>query len=96
MKATLVVPPDLLPAISALAQEHEMPLQVASEGEATVQVVKAAAGVESDITALQAGGWIKCPTALAMAEELRISSLAMGKLIFALDIKIRACGLGCF
>jgi len=42
------------------------------------------------------GGWIKCSVAHAAARKLGIPASKMGALLFALNVKIRQCELGCF
>ncbi len=51
---------------------------------------------ESTVDLLEAGGWIECSTAWAMAGRHGLSVNQVGRLVNALDIRIKACCLGCF
>lgn len=96
MKRTILAPEDMLESIRAFLRAEGTSLDVATEGEGAVRINRAGQGVQSKPGSLQAGGWIKCATALDMADTLRISRMEMGKLLNHLDIKIKACSLGCF
>ncbi len=45
---------------------------------------------------LFAGGWIACADAREAAGRLGITTRQMGGILEHLNVKIRACGLGCF
>jgi len=51
---------------------------------------------QSGVGSLEAGGWIKCATAWAMAKRHGIPLGTLGELLDELDIKVRHCSLGCF
>lgn len=51
---------------------------------------------ESTADTLEAGGWIRCATAWAVAARHEIALRRLGALLNALDIKVRKCSLGCF
>jgi hypothetical protein len=85
-------------SVQAFVKQEALPIEVVSNSECTVQVVPCPSGrhLESDLSTLQAGGWIACETARTMASKLGIDILEMGKLLDHLDIRVRQCGLGCF
>jgi len=94
--AALSVPDDMLREVRAFVEGRRIPLDVTAEPEGTVRVVRPAGREQSDPDTLRAGGWIACPTALEMAARLGIEPLELGALLDFLDIKVRACALGCF
>jgi hypothetical protein len=96
MSATLAVPDELLKSVSDFVQAEKMALDVVAGEEGTVRVVQSGKRRQSTISVLEAGGWITCATARGMAPKLGITLQAMGKLLNHLDIRIRACELGCF
>jgi len=96
MSESLGVPEEMLIQVEAFLREREIPLEVTTGRSATVVVVRAPERRESGPATLQSGGWIACPTALGMAGRLRIRPQQLGMLLNLLDVKIRACSLGCF
>ena len=96
MKATLGVPEALAESVGTLLETESIPLELVPGHESTVQVVQGQAGLESSVDTLQAGGWIACLTAHQMAERLGVETRQVGKLLNHLEIKIKACELGCF
>ena len=96
MKTRLCAPEDMTESIQRLVESEQMSIQVVSEGECDVKVVRSEDRAESDLNTLQSGGWIKCEVARAGAKKLRTSTRKTGKLLDLLDIKVRECGLGCF
>ena len=98
MPATFAVPDNMKQALQTFIETEGIPLAVVSDedGNATVQVVASEKGEQSSATVLQAGGWIACASACKMAERLGIKLGNVGKLLNHLDIKVRACELGCF
>jgi len=102
MTGRLAVPTDRMEAIRAFVTSQGIPIQVVAAGQMhepgarTVQVISAAAGTQSSSATLQAGGWIACATAFKAARQLGITPAQLGKLLDHLDIRIRACQLGCF
>ncbi len=96
MQAKLSVPETLADSISAFVGAQSIPLTVVTGDDAIVRVVQAREGQESSVSTLQAGGWITCGVARELAEKLGIELHQAGKLLNHLEIKIRACALGCF
>lgn len=96
MQATLGVPETMLKPVSAFVAAEALPFQIVTDAGCTVQVVPAEEGRQSSVSALQAGGWIACSTAFEMAGRLGVQTRDLGKLLNHLDIKVRACQLGCF
>ncbi len=96
MKAELGVPEEMLEEVRAFIQSRAVTLDVAATTDAAVVVVRTAERQESDLKTLQAGGWIACPTALAMAQKLHMPPAELGKLLDFVNVKIKACSLGCF
>lgn len=96
MRISLAVPEELREPVGAFVDGEGLSIEVVGDGDGTVQVVRSDQRRQSDSQTLQAGGWISCLMARDMATKLRIDSRKMGKLLDLLDIKIRACELGCF
>jgi hypothetical protein len=96
MRAKLGVSEALREAVTSFVGTHDIPLEVVSGDDCNVRVVEAAEGEKSTSSVLHAGGWITCNTARGMAAELNIGSRSLGQLLDHLNIKIRACELGCF
>ena len=96
MQATLGVPAALADSLGAFVKTESIPLEVVASDDATVRVIESEAGQESLLSTLQAGGWIACLTAHQMAERLGVETRQVGKLLDHLEIKIKACELGCF
>ena len=96
MNTTIGVPKGLADKVSEFVRTEAPDCHVSTEGSGTVQVVEAQDGVQSSSALLQAGGWITCPDAFAMAGRLGIPTQSVGKLLDLLDVRIRSCQLGCF
>lgn len=96
MPATVSVPETMAESLRTFVKQEKLPLQVVTGPGGAVQVVESAEGEKSTLTVLKAGGWIACPMAREMAPRLGIQTREVGKLLDHLDIRIRACELGCF
>ena len=96
MSKTISVTGELAGKVADFVAAETLAIEVVPSGDGTVRVVESEGRVQSDPSALQAGGWITCEGARAMASKLGIPVSAMGKLVDVLDIKIRSCELGCF
>ena len=96
MAATLAVPESMAESVTGFLEAQAISLSVVAGSGGTVRVVKADERQESSPYLLQAGGWITCGIARSMAATLNISSGNMGALLNHLNIRIRACELGCF
>jgi hypothetical protein len=96
MPARLAVPETMVDSVSALVASEGLPLTVVAGDDGDVQVVESTDRRQSTATVLQAGGWIACSTALRMAETLGVTAGGLGKLLDHIDIRVRACQLGCF
>ena len=96
MKVSFCVPEDLRERVGAFLSAEAPAIEMVSDGGGTVRIVQSAERRQSNPTTLQAGGWITCPTARAMAAKLQIDGRKMGKLLDLLDVKVRVCELGCF
>ncbi len=96
MQATLSVPETMAESLRMFLEQEKLPLNVVTDDGGTVQVVKSAKGEQSKSTVLKAGGCIACGTARGMASRLGIRIREIGKLLNHLNIRIRACELGCF
>jgi len=96
MPSTLVVPGTLLNSVSEFVRAEKIALDVVTGEEGTVCIVQSETRRQSTLLVLEAGGWITCSAAHAMAANLGITLQAMGKLLDHLDIRIRVCELGCF
>lgn len=96
MPATLDAPESMVKSINEFAKIEKLPIAAASRGPGVLKVVKSQAGRQSTPTELHAGGSITCGLARDLASKLGVKYREMGKLLNHLDIKIRACDLGCF
>ena len=96
MSTSIGVTAALAEKLAEFVKAGKLPIEVVSEGSGTVQVVQSEDRQQSDASTLQAGGWIACPDAFALASKLGVPTQAVGKLLNHLDIKIRQCQLGCF
>ncbi|MFH1748363.1 MAG: hypothetical protein ABIG44_15125 [Planctomycetota bacterium] len=96
MPATLAVPESMLESVSAFVTAEALGITVVAGDQGDVQVLPGEERDESKATILQPGGWIACIRAFQMSDQLGLSRGNAGKLLNHLDIKIRACQLGCF
>ncbi len=76
--------------------KDEINLEVVTDTQGDVEVMKCAEPKESSLDIIYSGGWITCETARSLAKKINISLGQMGKLLNHLDVKIRHCSLGCF
>ena len=90
------IDPSLEGPLKAFLRQKKIKLELTNAKGATVRVVRAERPAPSTMKTLRAGGWIACPTALALAPRLGIRSKDLGQLLNFLKIKIRHCSLGCF
>lgn len=96
MRATLGVPENMVATLRAFVETEGLPFHAVSTGDHAVRVVESEQGQPSTPTELRAGGSITCGLARDMAANLGVKSRDLGKLLDHLDIKVRACDLGCF
>ena len=96
MNITLGAPEELFDSLQSFLQTERIDLEVVSSDDCAVRVAQSDEPSQSDMNILQASGWIKCPTALALASKLGIRTQEMGRILNHLEIKVRDCGLGCF
>lgn len=96
MSATLRVPESLAERVRSFVANEGLSLEVVTDADGVVAVVESGHGHESTATTIHAGGWIACQTAFHVAGKLGIPTLHVGKLLNHLDVRIRACQLGCF
>lgn len=96
MSTSIGVPAELADRVEAVVEREALACQVVADGDGTVRVVQSEGRQQSDTRTLQVGGWIACEDAFAMAAALEIPRRAMGKLLDGLDVRLRACQLGCF
>jgi DNA-binding transcriptional regulator YhcF (GntR family) len=52
--------------------------------------------IKEKIKDKEVNGAIKCPVALKIANELKISPKEVGEVLNGLNIKLKDCQLGCF
>jgi hypothetical protein len=96
MPVMLDAPESMVQSINDFSKTERLPF-AATAGEAGgLKVVASQAGRESTPTELHAGGSITCGLARDLAGRLGVKTREIGKLLNHLDIKIRACELGCF
>ena len=92
---TICVPESLMTKIAAWKETSGASAEL-SPSEGRLRVHESADRLESTIDILEAGGWIGCATAWAMAGKHGLSVNQVGQLVNALDIRIKSCCLGCF
>ena len=92
---TISAPEEIRDSLSEYLQAKAIALDLV-EGEASLNVVTGQKGQPCDARTIRVGGWIACGTALGMASRLGIPTRRMGALLDHLQVKIRACSLGCF
>lgn len=96
MSATIGVTQDLAEQVTEFVKAETLALEVVSAGSGTIEIVRSEDQQQSDPSTLQAGGWVTCTDAFAVASKLGLPTRTMGKFLNLLDIKIRECQLGCF
>ena len=96
MHPILAVPEAMVESLRAYVAAEALPLTVNTGNQGTVRVVESSEGNQSTPSELHAGGWIACRTAFELAERLGLRPREAGKLVDHLNIRIRACQLGCF
>lgn len=96
MTVRLSVPETLRAKIEAFGQEHGITIEFVDRDASDLRVTLSDERRECTDKTLESGGWIECSTALALAERLPLPARQFGALLDRLDIKIRACSLGCF
>jgi len=96
MPLTLNVQSELAETVKDLIEKESIPLTIVDDGAADLRIVVGQEGAESTLEVLQGGGWIACATARELARKLNTEIVAAGRLLNGLEIKIKACELGCF
>jgi len=96
MSTTIGVPEPLAEKVRAFVEAQKLDCEVVVDGDGTLRVMQSEGRQQSEPPTLQAGGWIACPDAFALASSMSVSSQTVGKLLNELDIKVRQCQLGCF
>ncbi len=96
MPTTLPVPENLVEPLRAFVRSQRIPLRVAADGHGSVRVAQAKYRRRSTPAVIYTGGWIACTVARGLADTLGIKTRQVGALLDHLDIKVRACELGCF
>ena len=93
---TISAPKSLYKQVLQFTEDAYVPLELVTENADIKVDICPSDRLESDLTTLFSGGWIKCENARLLAKKLDITKRQMGKLLTELDVKIRQCGLGCF
>ena len=96
MKKRICVEASVAEQLQKFLEAEEIKIEVVTDGNYDVTAVKCDDRKESNLNTIYSGGWIVCETARALAKKLKISVRQMGKLLDNLEVKIRACSLGCF
>ena len=87
----------LVEIVERFLREEGIAASIDSSASGTcVRVAPPATRRECTVETIWAGGWISCSVARAAAGRMGISGRTMGGLLYALDVKIRQCELGCF
>ena len=92
----VLVPPRMAEDLREFFENEKIPLEPATEGNCDLRIVQTTERLESDLSTLYSGGRITCAMAQELAEKIGIELGTVGKLLDYLDVKIRACELGCF
>jgi hypothetical protein len=96
MRATLRVPQKMAGPLRTFLADRRIPLRVTIAGDGALRVACSARRRRSTPAVLYLGGWITCAVARGLADKLGIKTRQVGALLNRLDIKVRACDLGCF
>ncbi len=96
MSMIIGVPESLTAKITEFVKAESLPWSVATGEAGTIRVVQSEGRQQSDAGTLQAGGWIACHDAFAMAAKLDVPPKIVGKLANLVDTRIKECQLGCF
>jgi len=96
MKAKLCVPVSMLDAMQQFVDTEQIGIEPVTGRRPADVVVESGERREGSLHTVYTGGWMPCEKARALARKLRIPTLACGKLLDHLNIRIRHCGLGCF
>ncbi|MBN2182271.1 MAG: hypothetical protein JW715_10180 [Sedimentisphaerales bacterium] len=96
MKKKICTETSIAERLQEFLDKEKMNLDVVTETDGAVEVMKCAEPKESNLDVIYAGGWITCEIARSMAKKINISFGQMGNLLNHLDVKIRHCSLGCF
>jgi hypothetical protein len=96
MRATLRVPRKMAEPLRSFLADQRIPLRVTVAGDGGLRVARSARRRRSTPTVLYVGGWITCAVARGLADKLGLKTRQVGTLLDRLDIKVRACDLGCF
>ena len=92
----ILVPSGMAGDLREFFENEKIPLEPTAEGKCDMRIVQTTERLESDLSILYSGGSITCATARQLAGKIGIELGAVGKLLDYLDVKIRACELGCF
>ncbi len=95
-RASIGVPGSIRAEVERLVEAKRVRLKIVEPGRGDVDVVEGGKRSEGSVSRLCGGGWIRCGTALALAQRLNIKAGSLGSLLDVLDIKVRDCSLGCF
>ncbi len=95
-RTSIGVPGSIRAEVERFVEGKGVPLNIVEPGGGDVDVAECGERRESAVSQLCRGGWIRCGTALALAQRLNIKTGDLGSLLDVLDIKVRDCSLGCF
>ena len=92
------VPDELRARVAAFVAARGLDWELVSSEPCGLRVAQSQAGErrESRLDTLEAGGWIACATARALAKKHGITLETLGAFLNDVDVKVRQCGLGCF
>ena len=96
MKKPVHVAKALQPKVAEWIEASALDVEMADGDTDGLRIVSSPEPSESSGDTLVAGGWIRCATARQMATEYGLPLRSLGELLDLLEIKIRACSLGCF
>lgn len=94
---TIGVPSGRREAVEQFLREEGIDWTLAEAGHGWLNILEAdEPGRPCDRRTLHVKGRIDCSTALALADETRVASRSVGRLMNLLEIRIGNCQLGCF
>jgi hypothetical protein len=86
----------LFDSLRAFVDSEGIQVELTQERDTEIRILASDDRKESSMETLYASGWIPCPTALAMAKKLQLSTIQIGAMLNHLKIKVKNCSLGCF
>ena len=97
MTTAINVPAELADELAQFFKDESIDLTAATDESAGVTIAPTGhERRESTLETLYVGGSVSCETGRALAKKLGIEAGDLGKLLDRVNVKVRACVLGCF